>query len=90
MSEATKEALETALDAHIRDETEGKFPTDWLLISAATQLSDIGTGVTSYFIEANTNQPVHVTLGLAAYIAAHGPFRDDDDWTEDENEGDAA
>lgn len=85
MSDATKEALETALTAHLQDETDGKMPTDWLLVAACTSLEKIGTGTMSYFVEGNTGQPIHVTLGLSAYVAAHGPFTEVE-WTDDDEE----
>lgn len=79
MSDETKAALEAALTAHIAATCDGGIPTDWLTIVAVTDLTDIGTGRTRYFIEANNNQPVHITVGLASYVAQKAPFEDDDD-----------
>lgn len=86
MSEQQTHAdLERALQAHISETREGKVLTDWALIAATTTIEDIGTGATDYYLVGNTGQPVHVTLGLVAYIAAHGPYVGADD---DEDEDD--
>lgn len=79
MSAATKAALEEALTAHIADQTDGDLVTDWALVAATSTLDNIGTGRTSYFIEANTNQPVHVMAGLFRYASEHVIWGDDDD-----------
>lgn len=79
MSDHTKLALEQALQDHILDVTQGNLLTDWALIAASTQMDDIGSGVTSYFIEGNTGQPVHVSIGLLRYGSEHITFGAEDD-----------
>ena len=79
MSAETKAALEAALAAHIADQCNGDLVTDWALVAATSTLDAIGTGATRYFIEANTNQPVHVMAGLFRYAGEHVIWGDDDD-----------
>lgn len=79
MSDQTKAALEEALTAHIADVTDGDMLTDWALVAAASSLDNLGTGRTGYWIEANTNQPVHVMAGLFRYAGEHVIWDDDDD-----------
>lgn len=79
MSDETKAALAAALAAHIADVSDGDIPTDWAMIVAISSLDDIGTGRTRYFIEANDNQPIHVTTGLFRYAGEHVIWDDDDD-----------
>lgn len=86
MSEAETHAdLEQAIQAHIGETRPGKVLTDWALIAATTTIEDIGSGATDYYLVGNTGQPVHVTLGLVAYIAAHGPYVGMDDDEEDDD-----
>lgn len=79
MSDQTKAALEAALTAHIADQTDGDIVTDWALVAATSSLENIGSGRTAYFIEANTNQPVHVMAGLFRYASDHVIWDTDDD-----------
>jgi len=79
VSAATKAALEEALAAHIADETDGDLPTDWAMVVATSSLENIGTGRTGYWIEANDNQPIHITTGLFRYAGEHVIWDDDDD-----------
>lgn len=79
MSAETKAALEAALTAHIADQCNVDLVTDWALIAATSTLEAIGTGTTRYFIEANTNQPVHVMAGLFRYAGEHVMWETDDD-----------
>ncbi len=83
MSAETKAALEAALTAHIADQCNGALVTDWALVAATTMLDAIGTPATRYFIEANTNQPVHVMAGLFRYASEKVIWVDDDDDSED-------
>lgn len=83
MSAETKAALEAALAAHIADQADGDIVTDWALIAAISSLDDLGTGRTRYFIEAITNQPVHVTAGLFRYAGEHVIWPDEDNDSED-------
>ena len=78
MSDATKAALEVALAAHIADQCDGDMVTDWALVAGTSAMENIGTGITRYFIEANTNQPVHVMAGLFRYASEHVIWDTDD------------
>lgn len=79
MSADTKQALESALAAHLADETDGEIITDWALVAACTRMEDIGSAITRYWCEGNTNQPVHGTIGLLRYGSEHATFDDDED-----------
>jgi hypothetical protein len=79
MSAETKADLYRALQAHILDSVDGQIVTDWALVAATTTFDNIGSGVTSYFVEGNENQPVHVTVGLLRYGGEHSTFGDSDD-----------
>lgn len=79
VSAETKAALETALAAHIADEGNGDILTDWAMVCALTSIDNIGTGLTRYFYEGNTGQPVHVTVGLLRYGSEHATFDEDDE-----------
>jgi hypothetical protein len=81
MSDATRAALDAALNAHIAELTDGDIVTDWALVAGTTTLENIGTGVTRYWVEGNEGQPVHVTIGLLRYGSEHTTFGDgtDDD-----------
>ena len=79
MSDDTKAALEAALANHIADQTDGHIVTDWALVAATSTLDNLGTGITRYFLEANTNQPVHVMAGLFRYAGEHVLWDTDDE-----------
>lgn len=83
MSAETRAALEAALAAHIADRCDGAIVTDWALIAANSSLDDLGTGRTSYFVEANENQPVHVMTGLFRYASEHVLYGSDGEESED-------
>ena len=74
MSLETKTALDAALQARILDSSGGQIVTDWALVAATTTFDNIGSGVTSYWIEGTPNQPVHVTVGLLRYGSEHTTF----------------
>ena len=74
MSAETKANLYNALQAHILDTMTGQILTDWAMVAATTTFDNIGSGVTSYFVEGNDNQPVHVTVGLLRYGGEHTTF----------------
>lgn len=79
MSDQTKAELELALERHLADVSPGTVITDWAMVVGLTSMEDIGTGRTSFFIEANENQPVHVTTGLFRYAGEKVLWGDDDD-----------
>ena len=69
MSVDTKTALDAAIAAHVAATGDGRLVTDWALVAATTTVEDIGTGTTSYLLEGNNNQPIHVMAGLFRYGA---------------------
>lgn len=83
--EETQADLEAAVQAHIAEQHGDYHVTDFTVIAAACRIEDIGSGDTRYYVSGNTGQPVHVTLGLVAYVAAHGPYQDADDDDEDDD-----
>lgn len=84
--EDTQQALEAAVQAHVAEMHGDYHVTDFAVIAAATRIEDIGSGDTRYYVAGNTGQPVHVTLGLVAYVAAHGPYQQEDDDDDDDDE----
>lgn len=79
MSDQTKANLDAAIAAHVADTGDGSIVTDWALIAATTTVDNIGTGTTSYLLEGNDNQPVHVMTGLFRYACERVIWEDDDD-----------
>lgn len=79
MTVDTKAALEAAIDAHIAEQCDGNLVTHYALIAATTTMADIGSGATSYFLEANSHQPLHVTIGLLSVGIDRVSNMDDDD-----------
>lgn len=71
MSEATKDALDDAIRAHIADECDGRLCVGWLIITASMNGDDMADSKTHYFSEASDNLPMHSTLGLAAMLDHH-------------------
>lgn len=67
MSAETQAALEAALAEHIADSTDGGVVTDWCAVVAVKHLDYLDTGTTEYRLEANVNQPLHISTGLLAY-----------------------
>lgn len=65
--------------AHVADEGDGAVVTDWVLVAAMTTIAHIGTGLTSYMLEGNTGQPVHVMAGLFHYARERVLFYPDGD-----------
>ena len=79
MSDETHAALTAAIAAHVADTGDGRIVTDWALVAATTSLEDIGTGRTSYLLEGNQYQPVHVMAGLFHWGRENAVFSEDDD-----------
>jgi len=79
MSDQTKAELVAALERHLGDVSPDSIITDWAMVVGLTEVQDIGTGRTRYFIEANENQPVHVTTGLFRYAGEKVLWGEDDD-----------
>lgn len=79
MSEATKDALDDAIRAHIADECDGKSLMSWVLVTYAVHAEDFGTGAGGYYREVAAGQPQHVTDGLLRC----GQRITDDIWDDD-------
>lgn len=79
MSAQTKADLEAALAAHVADTGDGSLVTDWALVAATTTVENIGSGVTSYLLEGNENQPMHVMTGLFRYASEKALWGIDED-----------
>lgn len=73
----TKQRLDEAMRDYISEATEGTILTDYFLVTASTDMEDIGTGRTMYVLCTAENQPPHVTLGLIAYARDNGTVIDD-------------
>lgn len=65
MSEATKEALDIALQAHIADECDGGFMSSYNITAAYVTGELLDEDSTGYYNEYAHGQPYHVSLGLA-------------------------
>lgn len=79
MSAQTKADLEAAVAAHVADTGNGSLVTDWALVVATTTVENIGTGTTSYLLEGNENQPIHVMTGLFRYASERTLWGIDED-----------
>lgn len=64
MSAETKAALDAALEAHLRDETEGGALVTAYVVYAAFVNTEIEEGKTGYKCIIADGQPYHSTLGL--------------------------
>lgn len=62
MSLHTKEAMETAIAAHLAEEMEGAILTGYWLVLSGADMERPGT--TSYFHVGPDTQPFHDSLGL--------------------------
>ncbi|MDQ0100459.1 hypothetical protein J2T10_000078 [Paenarthrobacter nicotinovorans] len=67
MSDATKQAVQDAIAAHIADENQSsgnsiEYLTDWQLVAAAAISDDVDH--TSYWFLSNDGIPYHSQLGL--------------------------
>lgn len=82
MSEATKEALDQALQAHIADEGEGHLVTGYALIAVGINHDNLTRESNNYFTEFADGQPYHSSVGLATYlidVLRDGRFDEEDD-----------
>ncbi|SNR33049.1 hypothetical protein [Blastococcus mobilis] len=78
MSQETTDALEAAVRAHVADEGEGAYLTDWVLIAAGAMPEDPHS--TTYITE-SSDGPIHHRTGLVRYLAC----RTDQLLTDDED-----
>lgn len=70
MSDTTKEAIEAALEAHLRDEEmlrDGELVTDWLLIAAALPETRTDDQDAIYTVLAAPHMMSHQCQGLATW-----------------------
>ena len=72
----TREALEDAIRDHMADLG---MVTDWVLVVATQDISDIGTGRRSYTVEVAPGQPAHSSFGLLHHAIDYGEVVEDDD-----------
>lgn len=85
MSEATKAALEAAIQAHVTDESDNEdLVTNYVLGCALTSFSaEREIDRHSYWFESSDNQPAHITRGMADLVSewASGTtiYQEDDD-----------
>jgi hypothetical protein len=56
-----------AISAYVAEVTDGGIVTDWALVTASTEMEDIGSMRATYRLDCPENQPEHVTLGLIEY-----------------------
>lgn len=75
---AARQRLDNALRDYIAEITEGGILTDFVVITAATTLDDIGTGRTIYSWLNPPTQAPHVTMGLLAYAEQVATVDDDE------------
>lgn len=74
MSDATKQAVQDAIAAHIADENQAngnstEYLTDWQLVAAAAISDDVDH--TSYWLLSNDSIPYHSQLGLLHRALQH-------------------
>jgi hypothetical protein len=62
MSDATRQAVEEALAAHLDDEMDGVILTAWWVTMAGSAMDR--PGETAYHYDGPQTQPFHVTYGL--------------------------
>lgn len=74
-----RERLDEALRDYVAEVSGGAILTEYFVITASTNMQDIGTGRTIYVWFAPPNQAAHTSLGLLHYAADNAAIRDDDD-----------
>jgi len=77
VSDATKDALDAAIAAHIADETEGGIVTGYVLHASSLTADQMGRGVTGYYAEYADGQPHHIGIGLAVMLVNHLTYPDE-------------
>jgi hypothetical protein len=86
MSDATQEALETAIAAHFSDEFPGAYSTEWVLMVYGVHAEDRNG---YYMREWPYGQPVHNTSGLLDYAQRlHATWIDAASYDADDDEED--
>jgi hypothetical protein len=83
MSDATKAALDAALNAHIADVTEeNALVTAYVIHAAYITIGTEDRRTTGYMSEFADDQPYHTGLGLSVHLVElykAGAFEEDDD-----------
>lgn len=65
MSDETSEALEAALRAHVLDEAEGAYLTDWIIYACSEDLNDPGV---SHYVTECSEMTSHRLFGLVTQL----------------------
>lgn len=68
MSDATKAALEEAINAHFAAENENVVVTGFVLHAVGTNLDPEAKGYTRFMSTCPDTQPTHVRMGLARML----------------------
>lgn len=74
MSDATRDALDSAIRVHVADESVGQVCVAYELITASVAMESYGSGVARYLRTCAEGQPLHVADGLNR---AHARILDD-------------
>lgn len=69
MSDATKAALDEAIQAHIADEADGSIVTAYVLLAANQTVEELDKHLTGFWREVSEGQAMHTTIGLAILLA---------------------
>ena len=64
MSDDTRQALDSAIRAHLADEADGAIVTGYVPIAANITADDLEREQHGYWVEYADHQPFHVSLGL--------------------------
>lgn len=83
MSEATKEALDAALAAHVADVCDGALISGYVLQAAYFNGDTIAHNTTGYMREFAEGQPWHAGYGLANHLLDY--YRNPE-WFEEEDD----
>lgn len=66
MSDATKRAMDDAISAHLREDSNSTL-TGWLVVAKGKSTKNLMDGSTRYVIESNDEAEYDMVLGLAHY-----------------------
>ena len=82
MSDATHDALEAAIRAHVLDEAEGAYLTEWVVYAAAEDLTD--SQMSHYVSSVSKSISSHRLVGLVEQLRWKAHY----EWTQEQREGD--
>lgn len=74
----TRESLDNALRDYVSEVADGAILTDYFIVTASTNMEDIGTGRTMYVWFTPPNQAPHTSIGLLRYAAENASVMDED------------